>query len=82
MVGALLPVPLPVKVATLYGGAVLGAEGRRKIVPNLDSAALLELAMVFDASGDFTQVPPVRISEVQRKYKLPDEAFADIKIEM
>eukprot|EP00613_Pedinella_sp_CCMP2098_P049359 CAMPEP_0171829852 /NCGR_PEP_ID=MMETSP0992-20121227/7920_1 /TAXON_ID=483369 /ORGANISM="non described non described, Strain CCMP2098" /LENGTH=1132 /DNA_ID=CAMNT_0012445135 /DNA_START=42 /DNA_END=3440 /DNA_ORIENTATION=- len=80
VVGALIPVPVPLKIATLYGASLLGAQGRRKIVPELDSAAMLELAQLLET--DYAKVTPASVMEVQRKFKLPDDVFADIRIDV
>jgi hypothetical protein len=54
-VGALLPVPVPLKVLGAYAGALLGTEGRRRLVPKRDEACIYDLAALLDGQ-DFTTV--------------------------
>jgi len=49
-------------------------------VPELDSAAMLELAQLLET--DYAKVTPASVMEVQRKFKLPDDVFADIRIDV
>eukprot|EP00614_Pseudopedinella_elastica_P011207 CAMPEP_0172605380 /NCGR_PEP_ID=MMETSP1068-20121228/25615_1 /TAXON_ID=35684 /ORGANISM="Pseudopedinella elastica, Strain CCMP716" /LENGTH=1105 /DNA_ID=CAMNT_0013407767 /DNA_START=13 /DNA_END=3331 /DNA_ORIENTATION=- len=73
--------PPPVAAVAAYGGSILGAQGRRKMVPAMDAAAKLELAELL-APGDYTSITPTTLEAIQTKYKVPDEVFTDIKVDL
>lgn len=78
---ALLPVPVPLKIIGAYAGALLGTEGRRRLVPKRDEACLFDLATLLDTQ-DFTTVSPTAVSALQAKHDVPPEAFTDMKVDV
>jgi len=77
----LLPAPVPLKVVGAYAGALLGNEGRRRLMPKRDEACLYDLASLLDEQ-DFTMVSPSAVSALQAKHEMPDEVFADMKVDV